>query len=101
MKNLVYVIAIIFWILSMISKSRKQKQQAAERERMKNLNKRITQRTETEPKFRKPDPETIATLFQERQNQAPVTDYELAYASGDYNSQDQKTEDSLTQSEHE
>ncbi len=83
----------------MISKSKKQKQHAKERERIKNLNTRIGQRTEIVSRIRKPDPEEVAALFQERQNQSPATDYELAYASNDYAS-DKRSEDTLTESEH-
>src|SRR4051812_30551461 len=83
MKNIVYVIVIFFWILSMISKSKRQKQQAAERERIKNLNKRTGERPKTEPKKGARFSDDIAGVFTNTESQQP-TDYESAYASNDY-----------------
>ena len=101
MKNIVYIIVIIFWILSLYSKSKKKQQIAAERKNIDALNKRVSQRTETEkisPAPKKRTPEEILGLFQARQNQAPVeaaTDYELAYASNDYAQDEKKNPDGL------
>jgi hypothetical protein len=99
MKNFIYVIVIFFWILSLISKSKKQKQQTAERERIKQMNKRIGQRPEAEPLKRKSS-EDIRALFADRQSQTPPTNYEQAYASGDYR-EETKTEALESEDEHE
>jgi hypothetical protein len=95
MRNIIFIIAIIFWILNMIAKSKKKQQQAAERQRIGALNKRVKQRIETEPKEtppRKRIPAQVQALIQERKTQAPATDYELAYASTDYAPDEKKTE---------
>ena len=84
MKNIVYLIVIIFWILSMISKAKRQKQQAVERERIKNLNKRVGQQTETEPKKAARFSDDVPGVFTEQEVQNPATDYESAYATIDY-----------------
>jgi hypothetical protein len=83
MKNIVYVIAIIFWILSMISKSRKKQQQTAERQRAQNLSKRFVKRQETAPKAAARFSDDVVGVFQ-KPIPEPVTDYESAYASSDY-----------------
>ena len=84
MKNIIYIIVIFFWILSMISKSKRQKQQAAERERIQNLNKRPGKRTETAPKPAALFSDEVSGVFSKQNNQGPVTDYESAYTSSDY-----------------
>ena len=102
MRNIIFIIAIIFWILNLITKNKRKQQQAAERERIRVMNKRVQKRTETDvvrPKLRLPD--DIQTLFEEPKYQAPATDYESAYASGDYIAEEKKSEDIFTESEHE
>ena len=97
MKNIVFIIAIIFWILNLISKSKKKQTQSVERERIAALNKRVNQRPEKEPKISTPQkrlPQEVRPLFAERQVQTPATDYELAYASTDYGPDEKKTEPS-------
>jgi hypothetical protein len=84
MKNIVYVIVIFFWILSMISKSKRQKQQAAERERIPNLNKRVGNRMETEPKKAARFSDEVTGVFTKQEKKETATDYESAYASSDY-----------------
>ncbi|MFI5264970.1 MAG: hypothetical protein ACHQM6_10685 [Candidatus Kapaibacterium sp.] len=84
MKNIVYVIAIIFWILSMIAKSRKKQQQVAERERARNLTKRVGKRKETAPKKAPLFSDDVTGVFTKQASQEPKTDYESAYASSDY-----------------
>ena len=107
MRNIVIIIAIFFWILNMISKSKKKQQQVLERKRISDLNKRVIERTETqeyEPEqstYNRRSAEEIATLFSERQVQAPATDYELAYASNDYAIAEKSVESSSVVTEHE
>lgn len=107
MRNIVIIIAIFFWILNAISKNKKKQQQALERKRISDMNGRVLKRTETEPyepeqpTYNKRSAEEVATLFSERQVQAPATDYELAYASNDYASPEKNTESSSVTSEHE
>ncbi len=106
MKNFIYIIVIFFWILSLYSKSKKKQQQVAERKNIDALNKRVSERPETEkiiPAPKKRTPEEILGLFESRQNQAPVeaaTDYELAYASNDYAADKEKIREA-TSNEHE
>ena len=95
MRNVIFIIAIFFWILNMIAKSKKKQQQAAEREKIATLNKRVKQRSETAPKETTPRqrvPAEVQALFEERKVQIPATDYELAYASTDYISEEKKPE---------
>ena len=95
MRNIIFIIAIFFWILNMISKSKKKQQQAVERQKIAALNKPVKERVETEPDIRKPlqkTPEEVRALFAERKVQAPATDYELAYASSDYVTEEKKPE---------
>ena len=107
MRNIVIIIAIFFWILNLISKSKKKQQQDLERKRIADLNKRVLGRIETEeyepeqPTYNKRSAEEIATLFSERQVQAPATDYELAYASNDYSAPEKTVEISSDAAEHE
>jgi len=84
MKNIVYVIVIFFWILSMISKSKRQKQQAAERERIQNLNKGLGKRPETELKKTALFSDDVTGVFTKQEKKEAATDYESAYASSDY-----------------
>ena len=95
MRNVIFIIAIFFWILNMIAKSKKKQQQALERKKLGELNKRVKQRIETDPEIQKPrqkTPEEVRALFARRQVQASTTDYELAYASTDYVTEEKKPE---------
>lgn len=105
MRNIIFIIAIFFWILNLIAKNKKKQQQAAERERIAGLNKRVKQRIETEPKAKTPNkrtPDEILALFQALQKPAPsvsATDYESAYASSDYAPEVKKIESPFVSSE--
>src|SRR5437764_11763530 len=81
MKNVIYIIVIFFWILSMISKSKRQKQQAAEREKM-----RQTNNAPKQPRERSTlqIPEEVRAALQIPE----ATDYESAYASSDYRAEE-------------
>jgi hypothetical protein len=94
MKNIVYVIVIFFWILSMISKSKRQKQQAAERERIKNLNKLMRERPEIEQKKAVRISDEVAGVFTKQESQQPATDYESAYESTNYAPEEKTAEPS-------
>lgn len=90
----------------MISKNKKKQQQAAERRNISEMNKRVLGRIEKniEPQqstYNRRSADDIDALFNERQIQAPATDYELAYASNDYASPEKNTESSSVLSEHE
>jgi len=84
MKNIVYIIAIILWVLSLISKSKKKQQQTLDRERMRTLNKRVAQRTDASAKIVQRSSDAPAMFFPDATPQQPETDYESAYASDDY-----------------
>jgi hypothetical protein len=103
MKNIVYFIVIFFWILSMVSKSKRQKQQAQEREQaLKNPLRQQQTRRKISP------PENSSTIFSERisalsegQKDTP-DDYESPYASSSYMEKPtEKAETGETESEHE
>ncbi len=102
MRNAIFIIAIIFWVLNLIAKNKRKQQKAAERVDV--LNVRVKKRPEIEPEVavpRKRSPEEVRALFAERQVQAPATDYELAYASTDYAPDVIKSEKTLVFAEHE
>ena len=106
MRNIVIIIAIFFWILNMISKNKRRQQQATERGRITEMNKRVLARVEKDiepepPTYNRRSAEEVAALFSERQVEAPATDYELAYASSDYAAPEKNTESSSVTSEHE
>jgi hypothetical protein len=95
MKNVVFIIAIFFWLWNLIAKSKRKQQQIAQRKTMADVNARVRQRPETAPKEAAPRPRMpaeVEALFQERKAQAPATDYELAYASTDYAPDEKKVE---------
>jgi hypothetical protein len=84
MKNIVYIIAIILWFLSMLSKSRKKQQQVADLERLQNQNKRVGKQQQTEPKKASRISADLAGVFTKQEKKETATDYESAYASSDY-----------------
>ena len=90
MKNIIFVIAIFFWILNLISKSKRKQQAAAQKQTIKKLNERVEKRVVKEAA-----PEEVFALFRDRPNQAPeaiATDYESAYQSNDYSPTVKSTE---------
>ncbi|MDP4219308.1 MAG: hypothetical protein Q8916_06160 [Bacteroidota bacterium] len=103
MRNVIFIIAIFFWILNMIAKSKRRQKQTTERERIVELNKRVGQRTETDgSRSRKSQqlPREIQALLATRKAPLPeATDYELAYASNDYAVEEKKAELPLTEVE--
>jgi hypothetical protein len=84
MKNVIYIIAIFFWVLSMISKSKRQKQQAEDRKKARDINKPIPNRPQSA--LQKPARE-VPKVFQQRERTETAIDYESAYSSGDYQSE--------------
>jgi hypothetical protein len=92
MKNIIFIIAILFSILNMISKSKKKQQQVAERIRKRNEQIKTPGGTGLQPIKRLP--EEILLLSQTTQGLAPAaTDYESAYASDDYAADKKKAEE--------
>ena len=108
MRNIIFIIAIFFWILNLISKNKKKQEIAASRKKITDLNDRVKQPAEEDRDIRTPrkkTPEEVRALFAERQVRPPVqisaTDYELAYASTDYVTEQKTIEQPLVTSEHE
>ena len=105
MRNIVIIIAIFFWILNLISKNKKKQQQAAERRNIVRVNEAREaahrNRAKRNCAAQTYPCRSIDALFQERQTQAPATDYELAYASKDYAASEKNTESSSVTAEHE
>ncbi|MEI8133785.1 MAG: hypothetical protein WCH46_01760 [bacterium] len=100
MKNYFFLIVIFFWVVSMISKSKRKRDDKAEIARIRALNNRVERRVIVEPTGPQAlDEEQIRSVFAERQNQAPPIDYELAYNSTDY--EKDNPEAAVTEDEHE
>jgi len=102
MRNIIFIIAIFFWVLNLIAKNKRKKEQASVR--LDALNKRVVQRPEVDPETSAPKkrtPEEVRALFAERKVQASATDYELAYASSDYVTEVKQPESNIVFVEHE
>ncbi|MEP7233885.1 MAG: hypothetical protein ABI778_01195 [Ignavibacteriota bacterium] len=95
MRNIIFFIAIFFWILNLIAKNKKKQQQTLERKQLSDLNTRVKRRVETEPELRTQRQLSTAELRSraaKRETPISTTDYELAYASNDYAVEPEKIE---------